>query len=150
MPEHKRYDAAVVIKSHLKLLLFFFFFFWAEVSSRLCCRPTSKASYSYAAALALRTALLGARVCGLWGAVNAADVARRRRHSHGTLKKQLLTQTVLAMSAVPSAQNVAAVFTRATPPCWRPPLLVPAPLPKRLFKQAKDSSSKARACRART
>ena len=23
MPEHKRYDAAVVIKSHLKLLLFF-------------------------------------------------------------------------------------------------------------------------------
>ena len=24
MPEHKRYDAAVVIKSHLKLLLFFF------------------------------------------------------------------------------------------------------------------------------
>ena len=53
MPEHKRYDAAVVIKSHLKLLLFFFFFFWAEVSSRLCCRrrPTSKASYSFVLAM---------------------------------------------------------------------------------------------------
>ena len=87
------------------------------------------ASFSLCGGLSSKnSATSRARVFGLWSAVNAADVARRRRrHSHGTLKKQLLTQTVLAMSAVPSAQNVAAVFTRATPPCWRPPPLLRPP-----------------------
>lgn len=103
----------------------FFFFFVLSRSLAEALLPTDEQGFiqlrsRYAAALALRTALLASRARTAYeapstppSAAAAADIARRRRHSHGTLKKQLLTQTVLAMSAVPSAQNVAAVFNQS-------------------------------------
>ena len=150
MPEHKRYDAAVVIKSHLKLLLIFFLLLLSRslVEALL---PTDEQGFiqlrsRYAAALALKnSATRRARV---------RPMRRRRRCSSSSSQPRHFEEAVAHTNgaryvggAVCSErgrglhQSYATVLEAAA---------AGACTTAKAAVQAKDSSSKARACRART
>ena len=154
MPEHKRYDAAVVIKSHLKLLLIFFLLLLSRslVEALL---PTDEQGFiqlrsRYAAALALRTTTRRARVRPM-----RRRQRRRRRCSSSSSSQPRHFEEAVAHTngaryvggAVCSErgrglhQSYATVLEAAA---------AGACTTAKAAVQAKDSSGKARACRART
>ena len=166
MPDHKRYDAAVVIKSHLKLLLFFLLLLLSRslVEALL---PTDEQGFiqlrsRYAAALALRTTTRRARVrpmrrrqrrrrrCSSSSSSSSSQPRHFEEAVAHTNGARYVGGAVCSERGRGLHQSYATVLEAAAATKAVVAAAAGACTTAKAAVQAKDSSGKARACRART